>query len=424
MEVLYRTCCGLDVHKQTVVACLLSSQPKQPDDGSQARSQKDVREFATTTEGLLGLAAWLSEQGCTHVAMEATGVYWKPIYNALTLSGRFDAVLVANAAHIKQVPGRKTDVKDAEWIADLLQHGLLRASFIPDSAQRELRDLTRTRTVLTDQRSAAVNRLQKVLEDAGLKLASSKLVTNIMGVSGRLMLEAILEGSASPSEIADLAIGKLRKKRAELEKALEGVVKPHHRLLIAMYLEQIDLFDEQIADLSQEVALRLRPFEQELARLDGIPGVGRQTAEVLAAEVGFDLSPFPSAAHLASWAGMCPGNNESAGKRKGGRTRKGSKWLRRALVQAAHAAALKNGSCLQAQYRRLKYRRGAGKAALAVGHSILVIAYHLLTRKADYEDLGPNHLDERRRARAERRAIETLESLGLEVTVRPKQLAA
>jgi transposase len=417
MEALYRTCCGLDVHKQTVVACLLSVQP----DG---KRQKEIQEFATTTEGLLALCEWLGKSDCTHIAMEATGVYWKPVYNALALSGRFDDVLVANAAHIKQVPGRKTDVKDAEWIADLLQHGLLRASFIPDAAQRELRDLTRTRTVLTDERTAAINRLQKVLEDAGLKLASPKLVTNIMGVSGRLMLEAILEGSASPEQIADLAKGKLRKKRAEIEKALVGVVKPHHRLLIALHLEQIDLLDEQIATLCQEVAERLHPFDEELARLDAIPGVGRLTAEVFAAEVGFDLSHWPSAAHLASWAGMCPGNNESAGKRKGGKTRKGSKWLRRALVQAAHAASLKNGSYLQSQYRRLKYRRGAGKAAVAVGHSILTIAYHLLTRKEDYHDLGPNYLDERRRAHAQRRAIAQLEALGLEVSVRPRQLAA
>jgi transposase len=417
MEVLYRTCCGLDVHKQTVVACLLSVQP----DGGR---QKEIRGFGTTTESLLALSQWLGGAGCTHIAMEATGVYWKPIYNALTLSGRFDGVLVANAAHIKAVPGRKTDVKDSEWIADLLQHGLLKASFIPEPAQRELRDLTRTRTILTDGRTAAINRLQKVLEDANLKLASTKLVTNIMGVSGRLMLDAILEGNASPSEIAELAKGKLRRKRQELETALVGVVKPHHRLLLALHLEQIDLLDEQIARLSQEITERLLPFEQELARLDAIPGVGRQTAEVFAAEVGFDLSHWPTAGHLASWAGMCPGNNESAGKRKGGKTRKGSKWLRRALVQAAHAAALKNGSYLQAQYRRLKYRRGAGKAAVAVGHDILRIAYHLLTHKLDYKDLGPNHLDERHRARTQLRAIAQLEALGLEVSVKPRQLAA
>lgn len=416
MEVLYQICCGLDVHKQTVVACLVSILP----DGQR---QKQFSVFATTTEGLLGLIKWLQEGNCSLVAMESTGIYWKPVYNALTLSGLFEPIVV-NAAHIKAVPGRKTDMNDAEWIADLFQHGLLRASFIPDQAQRELRDLTRTRTILTDERSAAVNRLQKVLEDANIKIASTKLVTDIMGVSGRLMLEAILEGHADPATIAELAKGKLRKKRAELEKALVGVVREHHKLLLAMHLEQIELLDEQIARLSQEIAERLRPFEEELARLDTIPGVGRRTAEVFAAEVGFDLSHWPTAGHLASWAGMCPGNHESAGKQKGGRTRKGDKWLRRALVEAACAAGRKNGSYLQAQYRRLRYRRGPKKAAVAVGHTILVIAYHLLTHKEDYRDLGPTYLDERRRDKAKRRALAQLDALGFEATLTPKQPAA
>ena len=417
MEVLYRICCGLDVHKLTIVACLVSVLP----DGQR---QKEFREFVTTTDGLVALVNWLGEANCTHVAMESTGVYWKPIYNALTLSGLFDDVMVVNAAQIKAVPGRKTDIRDAEWIADLLQHGLLRASFIPCQAQRELRDLTRTRTILTDERSSAVNRLQKVLEDANIKLASKKLVTDIMGVSGRLMLEAILEGHSSPEAIAELAKGKLRKKRAELEKALVGVVREHHKLLLAMHLEQIELLDEQIARLSQEIAERLRPFEEELARLDTIPGVGPRTAEVIAAEVGFDMSHFPTAGHLASWAGMCPGNDQSAGKRLGGKTRKGDKWLRRALIEAGVAAGRKNDCYLQAQYRRLRYRRGPKKAAVAVGHSILVIAYHLLTRKEDYHDLGPTYLDERRRERAKRRALAQLDALGFEATLTPKRSAA
>jgi transposase len=356
--------------------------------------------------------------------MESTGVYWKPIYNALALSGFFEGIVVVNAAHIKSLPGRKTDVKDAEWIADLFQHGLLRASFIPDQAQRELRDLTRTRTILTDERTAAVNRLQKVLEDTNIKLASSKLVTNIVGVSGRLMLEAILEGSASPKEIAEFAKGKLRQKRAEIERALVGVVRPHHKLLLAMHLKQIDLLNEQIARLSQEVAERLDPFADELARLDSIPGVGRLTAEVFAAETGFDLSHWPTAGHLASWAGMCPGNNQSAGKQMGGKTRKGNKWLRRALLQSAMAAARKDRTYLQTQYHRLKYRRGAKKAAVAVGHTILVTAYHLLTRKETYHDLDPRQLDDRRRARAERRAVDQLNALGYEVTLTPIPRAA
>jgi transposase len=416
MEVLYRICCGLDVHKLTIVACLVTALP----DGQR---QKEIREFVTTTDGLVALVNWLGEANCTHVAMESTGVYWKPIYNALTLSGMFEAMVV-NAAHIKAVPGRKTDVKDAEWIAELLQHGLLKASFIPSQAQRELRDLTRTRTILTDERSAAVQRLQKVLEDANIKIASTKLVTDVMGVSGRLMIEAILEGHSDPAAIAELAKGKLRKKRAELEKALVGIVREHHRLLLGMHLEQIDLLDEQIARLSQEIAERLRPFEEELVRLDTIPGVGRRTAEVIAAEVGLDMSPFPTAGHLASWAGMCPGNDQSAGKRLGGKTRKGNKWLRRALIEAGVGAGRKNDCYLQAEYRRLRYRRGPKKAAVAVGHSILVIAYHLLTRKEDYHDLGPSYLDERRRDRAKRRALAQLDALGFAATLTPKQPAA
>ena len=417
MEVLYRICCGLDVHKLTIVACVNSVLP----DGTRNR---ELNVFATTTEGLMALINWLREGNCTHVAMESTGVYWKPIYNALTLSGLFDGVIVVNAAHIKAVPGRKSDVQDAEWIADLFQHGLLKASFIPDQAQRELRDLTRTRTILTDERSGVVNRLQKVLEDANIKIASTKLVTDVMGVSGRLMIEAILEGQASPETIAELAKGKLRKKRTELEKALVGVVREHHRLLLAMHLEQIDLLDEQIARLTEEIAERLRPFDEELERLDTIPGVGRHTAEVIAAEVGLDMSHFPTAGHLASWAGMCPGNHESAGKQKGGKTRKGNKWLRRALIEAGVAAGRKKDCYLQAEYRRLRYRRGPKQAAVAVGHSILVIAYHLLTRKEAYHELGPTYLDERRRERAKRRALAQLDALGFAATLTPKQPAA
>jgi transposase len=414
MEVLYPICCGLDVHKQMLTACLSVVSA----DGKRTR---ETRTYLTLTDDLLQLGNWLKEVGCTHVAMESTGVYWKPIYNVL--AGSFE-ILVVNAAHIKAVPGRKTDVKDAEWIADLLQHGLLRASFIPSQAQRELRDLTRTRTILTDERTAAVNRLQKVLEAANIKLAGPQMVTDIMGASGRLMIEAILEGKADPKTIAELAKGKLRKKREALEQALVGRVNAHHRLLLAMHLEQIDLLDEQIARLSQELAERLRPFETELVRLDAIPGVGRRTAEVWAAEIGFDLSHWPSAGHLASWSGMCPGSEESAGKRKGGKTRKGNKWLRRALVEAAHAAEHKHGSYLQTQYRRLRYRRGAKKAAVAVGHSILVIAYQLLTRKEDYHDLGPVYLDERRRERAKRRALAQLEALGYEATLTEKRAVA
>ena len=412
MEVLYPICCGLGVPKQSITACLSAV-------SATGGRTKETRTFLTVTDELLALAAWLRQAGCTHVAMESTGSYWKPVYNILL--GKFE-VMVVNAAHIKGVPGRKTDVLDAEWIADLLQHGLLRASFIPDQIQRELRDLTRTRTILIDERSAAVNRLQKVLEDANIKLSS--VATDVMGVSGRAMIEAILEGQSDPATLAELAKGKLRKKREQLEQALSGRVSDHHRLLLAMHLEHIDFLDESVNRLSQEIAERLAPFEEDLVRLDGIPGVGRTTAEVWAAEVGFDMSHWPTAAHLASWAAMCPGNRESAGKQMGGKTRKGNKWLRRALIEAACAAGRKNGSYLQAQYRRLKYRRGQRKAAVAVGHTILVTGYHMLTRREDYREVSPTLLDERRRARAERRAIDQLQALGYEVALTHKQPAA
>jgi transposase len=301
VEVLYPCCCGLDGHKKTVVACLVHA-------GADGQHSREVRTFATMTDELLALAEWLTAAGCTHVAMESTGVYWKPVYNIL--EDQFE-VLVVTAAHIKAVPGRKTDVKDAEWIADLLQHGLVRPSFIPDRPQRELRDLTRTRTALIDERSAAVNRLQKVREDANLKVAS--VATDVMGVSGRAMLAAILQGTTDPATLADLAKGRLRAKRAELERALAGRISGHHRLLLTTHLAHVDFLDEEIARLSAEIAQRLRPVEEAMQRLDTIPGVDRHTAEVLLAELGTELARFPSAAHVASWAGMCPGNHESAG---------------------------------------------------------------------------------------------------------------
>ena len=412
MEVLHPCCCGLDVHRRTVVACLVRTAPG-------GRTSREVRTYGTTTGELLALADWLAGAGCTHVAMESTGVYWQPAYTLL--AGRFE-LLVVNAAHIKAVPGRKTDVADSEWIADLLRHGLPRASFIPDRPQRELRDLTRTRTRLVDQRAAAVKRVQKVLEDANLKLAG--VATDIVGVSGRAMLEALLAGTADPATLAELAKGRLRTKRAELERALSGRLRAHHRLLIATHLEHIDFLDESIERLSREIAERLAPFEAELARLETIPGVGRRTAEVLAAEVGLDMTRFPSAGHLASWAGLCPGSYESAGKRKGGKTRKGSKWLRRALVEAAKAAARTQSTSLAVQYRRLVGRRGKPTATIAVGHTILTIAYHLLSRADTYHDLTPLHLEERLRTRTRQRAVEQLERLGCAVTITPRHQVA
>jgi transposase len=415
MERLYTCCCGLDAHKQTVVACLLRPTP----DG---QSTREIRTFPTTTDSLLALSDWLRATECTHVAIESTGVYWKPIFNIL--DGQC-TVLVVNAAHIKNVAGRKTDVSDAAWIADLLQHGLLRPSFIPDRAQRELRDLTRTRTSLVDERTAAVNRIQKVLEDANIKLAG--VASNIMGVSGRDILAALLAGSTDAEAMAELARGKLRRKREALAAALRGRMSDHHRLLIALHLEHADLLDEQITQLSAEIAERLRPCEETLARLETIPGVGRRTAEILAAEIGLDMSRFPSAAHLAAWAGMCPGNYESAGKRKKGPMRLGNRALRRALTEAAHAAARTKKAeqgYLRGRYRRLIVRCGAKKAAVAVGHTILRIVYHVLNEQETYREPVIIAHDEHRRAQTQRRAIEQLTALGYAVTITPMVPAA
>ncbi len=313
MHVLYACCCGLDVHKKLVVACLLTTT-------ADGKVHKEIRTFGTMTADLLALADWLTVNGCTHVAMESSGVYWKPIFNLL--EGQFE-LMVVNAQHIKAVPGRKTDVRDAEWIADLLRHGLLRGSFIPDATQRELRDLTRHRTTQVQERARAVNRLQKVLEDANLKLAA--VATDVLGVSARAMLEALLAGETDPSVVADLAQGKLRAKVPQLKQALAGQLKPHHGFLLAELLAHIDYLDEAITRVSGEIASRLEQAEDDIELLDSIPGVSRRTAEILLAEIGQDLERFPSAGHLASWAGMCPGNHESAGKRKSGKRCKGSR---------------------------------------------------------------------------------------------------
>jgi transposase len=331
-------------------------------------------------------------------------------------------LLVVNAHHLKTVPGRKTDVRDAEWIADLLRHGLLKGSFIPPAPQRELRDLTRHRTTVVQERARSVNRLQKLLEDANLKLAA--VVTDVMGVSARAMLAAILEGETDPAVLADLAQGKLRAKVPQLEQALAGHVKPHHRFLLAELLAHIDYLDEAIARVADEIARRLEPAAEDIELLDTVPGVNQRTAEILLAEIGQDLSRFPSAGHLASWAGMCPGNNESAGKRKSGKTRKGSPWLRQALIEAAHGAARSKKTYLGAQYRRLVARLGKKKAIIAVAHSILVIAYHVLTRREPYRDLGPNYFDEHQRERVEERLVRRLKRLGYTVELKPMEKAA
>jgi transposase len=413
MNVVYERCCGLDVHKKSVVACLITPSQQGP-----TNKNKEIRTFGTMTADLLAMADWLRSARCTHVAMESTGIYWKPIYNLL--EGEFE-VLVVNAQHIKAVPGRKTDVKDAEWIADLLQHGLLKASFIPPSEQRELRDLTRYRSTLIAERSRTANRLQKVLEDANIKLAS--VTTDVLGMSGRDMLAAILEGETDSLVLAQLARGRLREKHEQLVRALAGRVRAHHRFLIAEHLSHIDYLDEAIERVSEQIEEQMRPFE-ELARLDTIPGVSRRAAEVLLAEIGTDMSRFPTAGHLASWAGMCPGNNESAGKRISGRTRKGSPWLRQVLVEAAHGASHTKNSYLSAQYRRLAARRGRKKALIAAGHSILIMAYYVLVRKEDYRELGGNYFDERERQAVERRLVRRLERLGYQVSLQPATPAA
>jgi transposase len=412
MEVVYTRCCGLDVHKQSVVACTIVP-------GAARRPTKTIRTFGTTTDQLEALAEWLLAQKVTHAVMESTGVFWKPVFNIL--AGRIEVVVV-NAQHVKVVPGRKTDVADSEWLADLLRHGLLRASFIPDQAQRQLRDLTRTRVALIDERSRTIRRLHKVLEDANIKLSS--VATDVLGVSGRAMIEALVAGTTDPRAMADLARGKLRAKLPALEQALTGRVSEHHRLLLKTHLAHIDFLDQAITQLSEQVSECLRPFEAELERLQTIPGIKRRTAEVLAAETGLDMGRFPSAAHLASWAGMCPGNQESAGKRKTGKTRKGSKWLRRALVEAGRAAARKRGSSFFAQYRRLAARRGPNKAAVAVGHALLTTVYYVLARQDTYRGPDPVQQEQHLRARTEKRALRQLQDLGYTVTLTPLSQAA
>jgi transposase len=412
MRIVYQRCCGLDVHKKVIVACLLLLEP----DGE---LRSEFRKFGTMTQDLLELLDWLQQAGCTHVAMESTGVYWKPIYNIL--EGHLEVVVV-NAQHLKGVPGRKTDVLDAEWLAECFQLGLLKASFIPPAPVRELRDLTRYRTSLIRERARTANRLQKVLEDANIKLAG--VVTDIQGVSAWAMLQAIVSGTTDPEALADLAKGLLRKKREQLVAALSGRVKPHHRFLIAEQLSQIEYLEEAIQRIGAEVVERLRPFEVEVKRLDSIPGISRQIAEVMLAEIGWDMSRFPTDKNLASWAGMCPGNNESAGKRRNGKTRKGSRWLRHALIEAAHGAARTKNKYLKTQYHRIAAHRGKKKALVAVGHSILVISYHLLTRGQEYTDLGANYFDERDRNAVERRCVKRLEKLGFKVALQPTAIAA
>jgi transposase len=364
------------------------------------------------TGELLALADWLEAAGCQAVAMESTGSYWKPVYNLL--EARFTLLLV-NAQHLKQVPGRKTDVKDCEWIAQLLQYGLLRPSYVPERAQRELRELTRYRTALVRERSAELNRLAKVLEGANIKLGS--VASAITGVSGRAMLRALVNGETDPVLLAELARGQLRKKLPHLVTALTGSFAAHQRFLVSRQLAHIEYLAESVAEVSAEIAARLAPFAEQLALLDSIPGVGAWTAEVILAEIGTDMPRFPSAQHLARWAGMCPGNRESAGKRQSGRIRKGSPWLKTALVEAAYAAGRSQQTVLGERYRRLCRRRGRKRAGIAVGHTILVTAYHLLTRGEPYRETALPAEPEREREHLERQLVRRLEALGNTVTL-------
>lgn len=402
MRTIYQRCCGLDVHKKTVVACIITPEVQ------------ETRSFATMTKDLLALADWLAEHQVTHVAMESTGIYWKPIYNLLEEDF---TLLVVNAQHIKAVPGRKTDVKDAEWIADLLGHGLLRGSYIPDRPQRELRELVRYRRSLVQQRAQGVNRIQKVLEGANIKLSS--VASNVVGVSGRAMLQAMVQGTEDPQALAALAKGQLRQKRPALEAALRGLMGPHQRLLLESQLRHLDFLDAEIGRLNAEVAERMGPFEEAMERVDAIPGIGRRGAEEVLAEIGLNMEQFPTAGHLASWARVCPGNYQSAGKRKSGRSGHGNSWLRSALVEAAWAAVRTRGTYLSSQYHRLAARRGSKRAILAVAHTILVTIYTMLHKGTTYQDLGDNYFDERDRLFAVRRAVRRIERLGYKVTLDP-----
>jgi transposase len=403
MEVLYPRCCGLDVHQKTVVACAITPEGK------------ETRTFRTMTDDLLQLANWVVAKGITHVAMESTGVYWHPVYNILEALGI--TLTVMNAEHIKAVPGRKTDVKDAEWIADLLRHGLVKGSFIPDRPQREMRELVRYRRSIIRQRAQVVNRIQKVLEGANIKLSS--VASNVMGASGRAMLEAISRGVEDPERLAEYAKGRLREKKPELQKALQGLVGPHQRTVLQSQLRIITFLDEEISRMDKEIAERMRPFKETLERVDGIPGMGRRTAEDVLAEIGVDMSRFASASQLASWARLCPGNNESAGKRKAGTTGHGNPWLRDTLVEAAWGAMRTKDSYLATQYHRLAARRGAKRAIVAVAHTILVIVYSLLKNGGEYRELGGNYFDERDKSNAVRRAVKRIERLGYQVELQP-----
>lgn len=405
MEVLYPHCAGLDVHKDMVVACVRHMMG--------GKVERELRTFKTVTSDLLALSEWLASQGCTHIAMEATGVYWKPVWHILS-DGSFDLTL-ANAAHVKNVPGRKTDANDATWLADLLAHGLVRASFVPDAATQEQRGLLRTRKQLVRERASHVQRLQRTLEDANIKLESA--VSDITGVSGRAMIQALIDGQTDPAALAALAHRRLKAPTEALQEALRGRVTAHHRFLLALHLKQIDALGEAISGIDQEVDAHVEPFRQAIQQLKSIPGISDLAACVVLAEIGHDMSQFATHGHLISWAGLCPGNDESAGKSRSNRMRKGAPWLKTTLIQCAWAATRKKGSYLQAQYYRLRARRGGKKAIAAVAASMLTAVYHMLKDGTFYQDQGAEFFDRRTKTSSAKRLVARLQSLGYDVQI-------
>jgi transposase len=405
MEVVYPACGGLDVHQKTVVACARVVVGE--------KVVQEVQTFATTTNGLLELCDWLTERGVTHVAMESTGVYWKPIWHVLENS--FELVL-ANAGHIKNVPGRKTDVNDAMWIADLFAHGLIRASFVPPTPIQEMRDLTRTRKQVVRERAQHVQRIQKTLEDANIKITG--FISDVLGQSGRAILEALIAGETNPEKLFELTHGRLKASRSTLVEALRGNVREHHRFLLQVHLKTADALEATVRAIETRIGESLRPFEECADLLTTIPGVSETTARVIVSEIGVDMSRFATAGHLISWAGLCPRNDESAGKRRSVRVRKGASWLKTTLTQAAWAATRKKGSYLQAQYYRIKSRRGPMKAILAVAASILTAAYHMLLGGVAYRDLKADYFDRRDHSQIVKRLVRRLHNLGVQVEVK------